>query len=338
MSALRLASVLGVRWVGAGSALPHDLEGDGAVWTNPELWRRVFGEAWREELARRGWASDHPEVAWGVRTRHVGTSGGGVALAALAARRALIDANLSANEVDLLVVGTSTPSRISSSMASAVGKELCTDAACFDVRAGGASGLLAWVQAALAIRQGARVALVVGVDVVPDFLEPDDVVNRALFSSAASALVLRDGVQGGIVACASGRADGMGRAFTIPGDLPPREGGLYTFERGDGRYLESLAAAWRTARQELMGFGEAGSRRLIPYAVTRDQLEGLEHALSRTAPGAHDYLRDFGCTGAASLLHQLGLARAATGLRQGDEVDLIAVGGGIHWACLRWRV
>lgn len=342
----RLAGVRGVDIAGSGVAYPCDVDAAATPLGNADVWRRLLGSDWRAELERREWEVDFPETAWGVARRHAwpfeveGSRTHAEALAEHAAREALEDVGLKANEVDAIYLATSTPSRTSSSCSARLGKLLKTDAATLDVRAGGASALAAWSQAALGVVHGARSALVVAVECVPSFLEEGDLTNRLLFSCAAGAIILRaapDG-DGGLVASAAGRVDCEGRAFTVPGSLPPRAGERYTFQEADKVYLESLRATWELAVRELRGMSDAPPDHFLPYAVTRSQLTAAERALSVEASSARASLREHGCTGCASPLLQVHDLREAGLLARGDSVGLATVGGGVSWQSMLWRV
>ncbi|MCB9913920.1 MAG: hypothetical protein H6828_02080 [Planctomycetes bacterium] len=339
----RLEQVAGVELVGSGAGLPRDVDASLGPLTSADAWARLLGAGWRAELARRGWHEAFAEESWGVRTRHAFPLGGPAhseELAVVAARAALADAGLAPGEVAQLVVGTNSPARLTSSLASRVARALGTGGASFDVRAGGASGLAAWTQAALGVAAGAGPALVVAVDCVPDFLAREDLTNHLLFGCAAAALVLRRAPEqrAGLVASRAGRVDAEGRAFTVPGALPPRAGERYLFQAADASYLEALAETWQRALAALRELGGAQATHLVPYAVTRGQLERVRAALGREVATPLAYLAEFGCTGAASPLHQVHLLRAAGALAPGDELALVAVGGGIHWQALTWRV
>ncbi len=354
---LRLAPLMGAAIAGVGTALPHEVDEAVAPLGADDAWRAVFGDGWREELAARGWNAEHVERRYGVAVRHAWPRGAGTAatsgsrgalttpaerataLALRAARAALGDAEQDGARLDGVVVGTATATRVSASTAAALATALDSDAATLDVRAGGASGLAAWVQGAQWIAGGARAVLVVALDVVPEFLRDDDVVHRMLFSCGAAAFVLRatDDDARGLESSVIGREPASGRAFTIATSLAVAPAAPLCFEGPDADYARSLDDAWARAVDEFTGLDPAPDR-FAPYAVTRDQVRRAADRAGMPADDALTHLRDHGCLGNASALFQVAHGLRSGAWRRGDRVAAVAVGGGICRHSLVWRV
>jgi 3-oxoacyl-[acyl-carrier-protein] synthase III len=341
-----LRSVLGVRIAGSGAAFPSDIDPNEVALDNETVWPVFLGEGWRAELKRRGWRADHANDAWGVRRRHVWRrpaapgSSHAEALALAAARSAIDRAGWTARELQAIVVATSTPPHISSSLAARLAGALETDAAAFDVRAGGASGLAALSQAALLVSNGVERVLVVAVESVPEFLEPDDIKNRLLFSCAAGALAIgaAPGEQCGLVASRAGRVQATGQAFTIPGSLPPQADQRYTFQDADPAYLESLGEAWGLSIEALCEISRGSIDYFLPYAVTRGQLERAHELSGFEVTLALDSLRENGCTGCANLVLQVHALLESSELLSAQTLGLVTVGGGVSWQAIVWRI
>ncbi|WP_313887128.1 beta-ketoacyl-ACP synthase III [Nodosilinea sp. FACHB-141] len=129
----------------------------------------------------------------GIRQRHVAAPQDSLAsLAAEAARNALAMAEVSAEEVDLIVLATSTPDDLFGT-ACQVQKALgATRAVAFDLTAACSGFVFALVTAAQYIRTGVfKNVVVIGADVLSRWTDWDDRTTCVLFGDGAGAVVLR---------------------------------------------------------------------------------------------------------------------------------------------------
>lgn len=330
---------------GSGVAFPETAELE-----NTDVYRRLLGEDHQAQLSDRGWDPEHPRKAWGVERRRWSAPSAVRAseeLAARAAQAALDDAGIGAGEVDLLVASTSTPGRISSSMAGFVCERLGLRAAGVDLRAGGTGGVQAWTFAATALAAGARRALVVAAETPSQYLDHQDLAGSMIYGDGAAALLLERApdAESGLVGALSGTFPAAGSPFTVPGDLPPRAeelaAGAFVFQAPDAAYRSELAEAWRSTCEGLReAFPRelAQTRHFLPYAVTREQVDeaarivGIDAAHSKASLAAH------GCTGCAGPLIGLHELRAAGALQERELIATCAIAGGISWCSLLWRL
>lgn len=114
-------------------------------------------------------------------------------LAVRAARAALADAGIGAEEIDCIVVGTSTPDMILPATACMVQKEIgAKNAFAFDLNSVCGSFVFSMDTADSFIRSGkAKTALVIGADTYSKILDFDDKTTCPLFGDGAAAMVLR---------------------------------------------------------------------------------------------------------------------------------------------------
>ncbi|HET9023861.1 MAG TPA: beta-ketoacyl-ACP synthase III [Burkholderiaceae bacterium] len=185
------------RVTGTGSGLPQ------RVVSNDELAR---------ELATRGIeTSDEWIVArTGIRQRHIAEPGVTTSeLGARAARAALQAAGLDASNIDLIVVGTSTPDQIFPSTACLIQARLGSlGCAAFDVQAVCSGFVYAVAAADALIRTGAhKRALVIGTEVFSRILDWNDRSTCVLFGDGAGAVVLEASNEPGVMV-AQLKADG----------------------------------------------------------------------------------------------------------------------------------
>ena len=351
---LALGPIRGLRIAAAVNARPLDVEArsDAAravELDNAGVYRALLGPNWRNELTTRGWSVDHAAIAWGVERRqwvrvpgtHVEDETLGVTdLALYAAQRALQHTSWPVESVDLIVATTSTPTRATSSFASALARELGVDCACLDVRAGGAGGLQALVLAAQMLAAGARHALVVASETSSPWLDPRDLASALVYGDGAAALALEalPNAASGIECALLGSARFGGTAFTVPGALPPRAGDSYVFQRPDAAYREGLHDTWRLAARELRGrAGRSSARQCAIGAVTRQQVELAADELALDARITLEGLRTRGALGCVGPLATIADLCAASDSPSAASFASLAVGGGVNWVALAWR-
>lgn len=122
-------------------------------------------------------------------------------LALAAAKQALLDANLSATELDLIIVATATADHAFPSVASQVQCDLgCSGVPAFDVQAACAGFLYALSTADNFIRAGqAKKVLVIGAEAFTRLLDWNDRTTCVLFGDGAGAFVLSADEETGIL-------------------------------------------------------------------------------------------------------------------------------------------
>ena len=195
---------------GPTTSTPLQARFDVAGWGAALPERRVTND----ELALRLDTSD----AWistrtGIRERRIGGPGESTGpLAVAAARDALVRARMMPNELDLVVVATTTPEQPMPSTAALVAAELGTPAGAFDLNAACAGFVYGMVVCGSLIETGvARKVLLVGADTLTRNVDPSDRGTAVLFGDGAGAVVL---VRGEV-----GEADRPGTTTGSPGGL-----------------------------------------------------------------------------------------------------------------------
>jgi 3-oxoacyl-[acyl-carrier-protein] synthase-3 len=161
--------------IGCGSYLPE------RIVTNEELARRV--DTTDEWIIERTW----------IRQRHIAADGECTSDLALAAgRKALAVAGMAANDLDLIVLATSTPDNTFPATATKVQHRLgMRRGAAFDVQAVCSGFIYALATANSFIRSGqARTALVIGAETFSRILDWNDRSTCVLFGDGAGAVVL----------------------------------------------------------------------------------------------------------------------------------------------------
>jgi 3-oxoacyl-[acyl-carrier-protein] synthase III len=320
------------RIVGTGSALPS------RVVSNDELAR---------ELALRGVeTSDEWIVArTGIRQRYIAEAGLTTAeLGERAARAALEAAGRTVADVDLIVVGTSTPDQMFPSTACLIQARLeAPVCAAFDVQAVCSGFVYALAVADAMIKSGAhRRALVIGAEVFSRILDWNDRTTCVLFGDGAGAVVLEESSEPGIMATqlrADGRQAGI---LCTAGRVAAGKVEGHPFLRMDGQAVFKLAVnvLGASAQSVLADAGLAVDQLdwLIPHQANVRILGAMARRLGVSEDRVVVTVDRHANTSAASVPLALDLAVRDGRIRAGQHLLLQGVGGGFTWgsALVRW--
>jgi 3-oxoacyl-[acyl-carrier-protein] synthase III len=308
------------------------------------------------DLAARLGVAIEPFVSetLGIHERHVSADDESTAdLAEHAARRALDDAGLEPDEIDLLIVTTDTPEFISPATSSVVHGRLGTArAGTFDVNAGCAGYVTALDIASKYIRADDRYerVLVVGAYAMSKYLDYSDKKTATIFADGAGATVVERRDAPGVLAAelfADGRlACGMG-VFAGGTAEPITEAVLRDGYRNHLRFVEKYPKevneeGWpRIARSVLSRIGR-GVEDVTLWLWTQVNLSTIRlvmNTLDVPMSRAHTVMGKWGYTGAACLPMALDDAVRSGRLRDGDLVMLTGSGAGLAMGCVavEWR-
>ena len=308
------------------------------------------------ELAARLGVEIEPFVSetLGIRERHVcGPNESTADLAEEAARRALADAVLEPEAIDLLIVATDTPEFISPATASVVhGRLGTTRAGTFDLNAGCAGYVTALDVAAKYIRADERYerVLVVGAYAMSKYIDYSDKKTATIFADGAGATVVERADAPGVLASelyADGRlACGMG-VFAGGTAEPITEAVLRDGYRNHLRFVEKYPKevnedGWpRIARSVLSRIGRdvRDVRLWLWTQVNLSTIRVVMSALGIPMTRAHTVMGKWGYTGAACLPMALDDAVRSGRLDDGDLVMLTGSGAGLAMGCVavEWR-
>ncbi len=277
----------------------------------------------------------------GIRARHFAAEGVTCSdLAVPAARQALAAAGRRADEVDLIIVATSTPDMVFPSAACLVQQKLgIHGCAAFDVQAVCSGFVYALTVADAMIRTGsARCALVIGAEVFSRILDFNDRTTCVLFGDGAGAVVLEASDNPGILASelhADGRHVGI---LCVPGSV---SGGQVTGSpllTMDGPAVFKLAVNVldSVARAVLAKAGrvEADIDWLIPHQANIRIMLGTARKLKLPADKLIATVHEHGNTSAASIPLALDVAVRDGRVKRGDTLMLEGVGGGFTWGAV----
>lgn len=268
-------------------------------------------------------------------------------LATRAAQAALADAGLTGDEVDAIVLATSTADLTFPSAATMVQEAIGnTSGFAYDVQAvcAGFVYALANADALIASGQAERV-LVIGAETFSRILDWTDRGSCVLFGDGAGALVL-EAVEGagtpadrGILATDL-KSDGRFR------DLLYVDGGVSTGSAGVLRMqgkevfrhaVEKLAATAETALTRA-GLGHDDVDWVVPHQANIRIIEATARKLALPMDRVVVTVQDHGNTSAASIPLALSVGVQRGQIKRGDLVVTEAIGGGLAWGAvvLRW--
>jgi 3-oxoacyl-[acyl-carrier-protein] synthase-3 len=285
----------------------------------------------------------------GIKERHIAAKGETTSmLGEKAARAALANAGLTPDDIDLIIVGTSTPDWTFPSTATQIQAALgLAHGVAFDLQAVCSGFVFAVATADKFLRSGShKRALVIGAETFSRIVDWQDRTTCVLFGDGAGAMVLE--------------------ARPSTGALDER-GVLTTHLRSDGRHRAKLHVDGGPSATQTVGHLRMEGKEVFKFAVgkvtdvvtdafaatgvTPDQLDWfVPHQANRRiidmsaqklgiAPQkvvATVHLH--GNTSAASVPLALSVAVADGRIKRGDLVMLEAVGGGFTWgsALIRW--
>jgi 3-oxoacyl-[acyl-carrier-protein] synthase III len=310
------------RVTGTGSCLPGDPV------SNDELVARGIdtSDAWIVERT-------------GIRARHLAAPGVMSSdLARTACVHALEAAGRAPNDIDLIIVATSTPDCIFPSTATMLQSKLgiSNGSAAFDIQAVCSGFLFGLTVAEKFIRSGShKRALVVGAEVFSRILDWSDRGTCVLFGDGAGAVVLEASETPGIVASAL-HADGSHHPILcVPGGISSGQVIGDPFLRMDGQAVFKFAVKvlGEVACEVLEQGGVTVDAVdwLIPHQANIRIIQATARRLGVPMDKVIATVDRHGNTSAASVPLALDLAVRDGRIRKGQRILLEGVGGGFTW-------
>jgi 3-oxoacyl-[acyl-carrier-protein] synthase-3 len=275
----------------------------------------------------------------GIRTRHLAPQGMAASdLALVACQRALQAADRQANDIDLIVLATSTPDFVFPSTATILQDKLgiTNGAAAFDLQAVCSGFIYALATADKFIRSGShRRALVVGAEVFSRILDWRDRGTCVLFGDGAGAIVLEASDKPGIHATAL-HADGRHREIlSVPGHVCGGQPIGDPFLRMDGQAVFKFAVKVlsEVAEEVVLAAGMTTQQIdwLIPHQANIRIMQSTAKKLHLPSEKVVITVDRHGNTSAASIPLAFDEAVRTGKVGAGQTALLEGVGGGFTW-------
>lgn len=323
------------RIVGTGSCLPP---------------RRVSNHDMTALLAARGLdTSDEWIVSRsGISARHFADDGMlSSDLGATAARHALDMAGLKPDDIDLIIVATSTPDYLGGfpSTACVVQRKLgiTNDCAALDVQAVCSGFVYAMSVADNFIRCGMhKRVLVIGSEVFSRILDFNDRTTCVLFGDGAGAVVLAASDEPGVLATRL-HADGRyADILCVPGAVQGGAiaGSAFLYMDGQAVFKLAVSVLEKVANEVLQVAGMEASQIdwLIPHQANIRIMQGTAKKLGLPMEKMVVTVDQHGNTSAASIPLALDVAMRDGRIKAGQHIMLEAVGGGFTWGAVLARI
>ena len=287
----------------------------------------------------------------GIKERRIAAEGENTSdMASEAARRALASAGITAADVDLIIVATVTPDMFFPSTACIVQKKLeAWNAVAFDISAACSGFLYALQTARHFINTGNRTtALIIGAEKLSSLINWTDRNTCVLFGDGAGAVVVRrmeegdENPPGRILSAVMGCDGSLTDLLKVPGGasampVTPENvdqrlntihmEGRETFKHAVTRMCQASEQALSMARLEAKDVNM-----VIPHQANLRIISAIATRLDIPEERIFVNLQKYGNTSAATIPVALDEASRSGVIKRGDNVLLVAFGGGFTWA------
>lgn len=273
-------------------------------------------------------------------------------MAAIACENALENSGISAEEIDLIIIGTATSDMAFPSTACFTQQKIgATNAVCFDVSAA-CSGLVYAIEIAesmMCAKSQYNNALVVGAEKFSSIIDWKDRNTCVLFGDGAGAVVLsKDDSESGLVGSSLGSNGQFSGILKTPGGGTVVNMDNETAETGD-RFLtmegqevfKQAVTCMVDACKKVMeesGVTPDQIKWLIPHQANYRILKAVASRLKIAEERVFMNLDKYGNTSAASIGIAMDEMNRANKVKTGDYVLVTAFGGGLTWGAnlIRW--
>jgi 3-oxoacyl-[acyl-carrier-protein] synthase-3 len=282
----------------------------------------------------------------GIRERRIAAADEATSdMATKAALAAMSQAEVKAEDIDLIIVATVTPDMFFPATACWVQKKLgAVRAACFDISAACSGFLFAMEIAQQFISTHVyNTVLIVGADKLSSIVNWSDRNTCVLFGDGAGAAILRNrGGSHGVIATHMGSDGEFGEILFMPG------GGSRTPITCEniGQQLNTIKMQGKeTYKQAVTAMSDAADRALdaaglkyddiacvIPHQANMRIIEAIAHRMGLPIEKFYVNLEKYGNTSAAAVAIALDEAHRAGRFKIGDYILLVVFGGGLTWA------
>ncbi len=283
----------------------------------------------------------------GIVERRIAEKGTGVSdLSAKAAEKALQNAGVKAEDLDLIVMATTTPDMPLPSAACLVQEKIgAKNAAAFDLAAACAGFVYGLVTAEQFIKSGSyRTVLVIGADLISSFIDWTDRGTCILFGDGAGAVVLKEVSTGGILSSVLG-SDGRyadllkicagGSKTPASAESVANKGHKLQMNGGDVFKL----AVRGMSDALIQALSKAGLKKeeiacFIPHQANQRIIDAVSERLGVPKEKVFVNLQKYGNTSSASCAIALCEAVAEGKIKKKDKVALATFGSGLVWGAL----
>ncbi|CAM3153054.1 beta-ketoacyl-ACP synthase III [Lactococcus hircilactis] len=283
----------------------------------------------------------------GIKSRHLSTGENTSDLSIRVAKRLLENANLSADELDFIIVATITPDSMMPSTAAIVqGKIGATHAFAFDLTAACSGFVFALSTAEKLIQAGSHKGIVIGAEVFSKVLDWTDRSTAVLFGDGAGGVLLEDKGTSPLVIAEQLQTDGSrGDKLTssltaVQSPFSVSHTPLNTHVTMDGRAIFDFAV--RDVPKNMLSVLTKAQLTVdeIDYFLLHQAnsriLDKMAKKLSANRSKFLQNMAEYGNTSAASIpiLLSESLENGKLSLGQNQKILLTGFGGGLTWGTM----
>ncbi len=311
-------SGLGFRMSGVGSALPEK------VLTNVDL------QAWMDTTDE--WIRERT----GIGQRHIGSTT--TELATIASQRAMDAAGVGPDDIDLLLLATTSPEHICPGTAPAVARELGLDCGALDIQAACSGWVYGLTIANGFLMQGMKRILVVGAEALDKITDYHDRGTGILFGNGGGAAVIE--------ADPSGTGELLGWDLGADGNyvhiLYAEHGDVLKMD-GKEVFRQAVTAIQRTVKNTMAMAGDDYSlddiALIVPHQANIRIVESAWKKLGLSMDKTAMILEDTGNTSGATIPMALHDSLVKDRVKNGDLVLFVGFGAGMTWGSVlvRWN-
>ena len=263
-----------------------------------------------------------------------------------AAKNAIDDAGITAEDIDLIVVGTTSPDLIFPNIATIIQEKLgIHGCAAFSIEAACTGFIYALTTADKFVRLGeSKCALVIGAEIITKLIDWTDRATCVLFGDGAGAVIVTPSDKQGIISCHLG-ADGKYKDLLYYPVGVSKD--LHKAGVGDSRIIMSGNEVFKVAVKTL---GNVATRTLeannidqsdldwlIPHQANLRIIQATAKRLKLPMEKVVLTVQDHGNTSAASVPLALDVAVRDGRVKRGQLVLMEAFGGGFTWGSVLMR-
>ncbi|WP_425057807.1 3-oxoacyl-[acyl-carrier-protein] synthase 3 protein 1 [Sporomusa carbonis] len=288
----------------------------------------------------------------GIRERRIAEAGEATSdLATKAAEKALLDAGVSAEEIDIIIVATVTPDMLFPSVACLVQNNLkAIKAAAFDITAVCTGFMYGLVMGSAFIKSGTyKKVLVIGAETLSKITDWTDRNTAILFGDGAGAAVLgetspgvgilgvdlgADGTGGDLLKVPAGGSKQPASAETISNNLH------FIHMNGNEVFKFAVKVMGETAIKALenANLSPADVTYLVPHQANTRIIQSAAKRLALPMEKVLVNIDKYGNTSAASIPIALDEGIKSGRIKNGDILVLVGFGGGLTWGAsvIKW--
>ncbi len=277
----------------------------------------------------------------GIKRRHIAAADETTSSIGLeAARRAMKDAGVGPEDIDLIVVGTCTPDKVFPSTACIIQRQLgVKGSAAFDVNAACSGFVYGLDMANRYIKTGgARTALVIGSETLSRITNWEDRGTAVLFGDGAGCVVLQASEEPGILAThihADGEYEDLlqVRYGVSVGYEETQAGGAFIEMKGNAVFKRAVATFDKMARETVTDLdGELGDIDwFVPHQANMRIIKAAAKKLAMPMEQVIATVDEHANTSSASIPLALDQAVRDGKIKRGDTLLFAAFGAGFTW-------